>query len=216
MVYKFKCFIYCHCISNWGDHSWQTYQFHLPSQTYFYNDKIKRGWSIRKFRILQWAKNHGIFQRSFEINKNIPGLGPQKKYSSRATSAAEKACLSRMTPNWRMRKWNIELAYWRANFFWQGLLSYGVLSWTYDTKNQTNNELQFFLIWNQCFTLERAPWKSVIWLPRRFPNLLRISLCHESYFMFTLDWTYDRETGFGNYLEQNIYELWRVWRKSKS
>ena len=33
------------------------------------------------------------------INKNIPGLGPQKKYSSRATSAAEKACLSRMTPN---------------------------------------------------------------------------------------------------------------------
>ena len=46
------------------------------------------------------------------INKNIPGLGPQKKYSSRATSAAEKACLSRMTPNWRMRKWNIELAYW--------------------------------------------------------------------------------------------------------
>ena len=45
------------------------------------------------------------------INKNIPGLGPQKKYSSRATSAAEKACLSLMTPNWRMRKWNTELAY---------------------------------------------------------------------------------------------------------
>ena len=45
------------------------------------------------------------------INKNIPGLGPQKKYSSRVTSAAEKACLSRMTPNWRMRKWNTELAY---------------------------------------------------------------------------------------------------------
>ena len=42
---------------------------------------------------------------------NIPGLGPQKKYSLRATSAAEKACLSRMTPNWRMRKWNTELAY---------------------------------------------------------------------------------------------------------
>ena len=33
------------------------------------------------------------------INKNIPGLGPQKKYSSHATSAAEKDCLSRMTPN---------------------------------------------------------------------------------------------------------------------
>ena len=31
------------------------------------------------------------------INKNIPGLGPQEKYSFRATSAAEKACLSRMT-----------------------------------------------------------------------------------------------------------------------
>ena len=47
------------------------------------------------------------------INKNIPGLRPQKKYSSRATSAAEKVCLSRMTPNWRMRKWNAELAHFR-------------------------------------------------------------------------------------------------------
>ena len=27
------------------------------------------------------------------INKNIPWLGPQKKYSSHASSAAEKACL---------------------------------------------------------------------------------------------------------------------------
>ena len=33
-----------------------------------------------------------------DINKNIPGLGPQKKYSSRATSAAEKACLSKNDP----------------------------------------------------------------------------------------------------------------------
>ena len=65
---------------------------------------------ISEFRISQWAKNHGIFQRSFEINKNIPGLGPQKKYSFRAASAAEKACVSRMTPNWRMRKWKSELA----------------------------------------------------------------------------------------------------------
>ena len=57
---------------------------------------------ISKFGISQWAKYHGIFQRSFEINKNIPGLGPQKKYSSRTTSAAEKVCLSRMTPKgWR-------------------------------------------------------------------------------------------------------------------
>ena len=67
--------------------------------------------AISEFGISQWAKNHGIFQRSFEINKNIPGLGPHKKYSSRVTSAAEKACLCRMTPNWRMRKWNTELAY---------------------------------------------------------------------------------------------------------
>ena len=66
---------------------------------------------ISEFGISQWAKNHGIFQRSFGINKNIPGLGPQKKYSSCATSAAEKAYLSRMTPNWRMRKWNTELTY---------------------------------------------------------------------------------------------------------
>ena len=35
-------------------------------------------------------------------NKNIPGLGPQKTYSSSATSAAEKACLSRMTRDWRI------------------------------------------------------------------------------------------------------------------
>ena len=54
------------------------------------------------------------------INKNIPGLGPQKKYSSRTTSAAEKACLSRMTPNWRMRKWNTELAYCNdADNYWK-------------------------------------------------------------------------------------------------
>ena len=45
------------------------------------------------------------------INKNIPWLGPQKKYFSRASSAAEKACLVEMTPNWRMRKWNTELVY---------------------------------------------------------------------------------------------------------
>ena len=50
------------------------------------------------------------------INKNIPGLGRQKKYSSRATSAAEKVCLSRMTPNWRMCKWNTELAYSTTHF----------------------------------------------------------------------------------------------------
>ena len=42
-----------------------------------------------------------VIRDKHRINKNIPGLGPQKKYSSRATSAAEKVCLSRMTPNWR-------------------------------------------------------------------------------------------------------------------
>ena len=60
----------------------------------------KEPWDISE---VIWDK-HGI-------NKNNPGLGPQKKYSSRATSASEKACLSRMTPNWRMRKWNTKLAY---------------------------------------------------------------------------------------------------------
>ena len=49
------------------------------------------------------------------INKNIPGLGPQKKYSSRTTSASEKARLVYLEwpapTNWRMRKWNTELAY---------------------------------------------------------------------------------------------------------
>ena len=44
-----------------------------------------------------WDISEVIWDKS-GINKNIPGLGPQKKYSSHATSAAEKACLSRMTP----------------------------------------------------------------------------------------------------------------------
>ena len=66
--------------------------------------------AISEFGILQWAKEpwdiSEVIRDKLGINKNIPGLGPQKKYTSRATSAAEKACLSRMTPNWRMRKWN--------------------------------------------------------------------------------------------------------------
>ena len=40
-----------------------------------------------------------VIRDAHRINKNIPGLGPQKKFSSRASSAAEKACLSRMTPD---------------------------------------------------------------------------------------------------------------------
>ena len=39
------------------------------------------------------------------IIKNIPGLGTQKMYCSLVRSAAEMACLSRMTCSWRMRKW---------------------------------------------------------------------------------------------------------------
>ena len=51
------------------------------------------------------------------INKNIPGLGPQNKRSilPARPAAAEATCLSRMTPNWRMRKWNTELAYCRKD-----------------------------------------------------------------------------------------------------
>lgn len=39
------------------------------------------------------------------------------------------------------------------------------------------------------FTLEIAEWKSTISFPRRLPNLLRTSLCQESYFKLTLDCT---------------------------
>ena len=62
------------------------------------------GW-ISEFRILHWAKNHGIWQRSLviitRIDKNIPGPGPQKMYCSNVISAAEMAYLSRVTHNWR-------------------------------------------------------------------------------------------------------------------
>ena len=56
-----------------------------------------------------------VIRDKHKINKNIPGLGPQKTYSSRATSAAEKACLSQMTRDWRTRKWNTKLAYYYSN-----------------------------------------------------------------------------------------------------
>ena len=45
------------------------------------------------------------------INKNIPGLGPQKMYCSHVISAAEMARLSRMTRNRCISKSNTELAY---------------------------------------------------------------------------------------------------------
>ena len=73
----------------------------------FYNKRVrnlavsKEPWDISE-----------VIRDKHGINKNIPGIGQQKKYSSRATSAAEKACLSRMTPNWRRRKWITELAYY--------------------------------------------------------------------------------------------------------
>ena len=53
-----------------------------PNKRVRYLAVSKEPWDISE---VIWDK-HGI-------NKNIPGLGPQKKYSSRATSAAEKACL---------------------------------------------------------------------------------------------------------------------------
>ena len=74
-----------------------------------YNKRVRNlaAWSYNKE---PWDISE-VIRDKHGINKNIPGLGPQKMYSSRATSAAEKVCLSRMTPNWRMRKWNTELAY---------------------------------------------------------------------------------------------------------
>ena len=107
---------------------------------------------ISEFGISQWAKNHGIFQRSFEINKNIPGpLGPQKKYSSHATSSAEKACLSRMTPNWRMRKWNTELAYCRLSPNSQKYILSNIRLWNIPSKG-TRAIIKWGAFYTQLFT----------------------------------------------------------------
>ena len=43
-------------------------------------------------KIYRWGPNL-VIRDKHRINKNIPWLGPQKKYSSRASSAAEKTCL---------------------------------------------------------------------------------------------------------------------------
>ena len=58
-----------------------------------------------------------VIRDKHRLNKNIPGLGPQKMYCSHVRSAAEMACLSRMTCSWRMRKRNTELAYSVNQFF---------------------------------------------------------------------------------------------------
>ena len=58
-----------------------------------------------------------VIRDKHRINKNIPGLGPQKMYCSHARSAAEMACLSRMTCSWRMRKWYTELAYYWSDIY---------------------------------------------------------------------------------------------------
>ena len=57
-----------------------------------------------------WDLTEGIRDKH-RINKNIPGLGLQKMYCFHVISAAEMACLSQMTRNWRIRSWNTELAY---------------------------------------------------------------------------------------------------------
>ena len=63
------------------------------------------------FKFPKWDLSE-VIRDKHSINKNIPGLGPQKMYMySHVRSAAEMACLSQMTCSWRMRKWNTELAY---------------------------------------------------------------------------------------------------------
>ena len=63
------------------------------SQSDEHNNKRVRNLAVSKE---PWDISE-VIRDKYGINKNIPGLGPQKEYSSRATSATEKAC--RMTPN---------------------------------------------------------------------------------------------------------------------
>ena len=60
-----------------------------------------------------------VIRDKHRINKNIPRLRPQKMYCSHVRSAAEMACLSRMTCSWCMRKWNTELTYLRNKCLWR-------------------------------------------------------------------------------------------------
>ena len=50
-------------------------------------------------------------------------------------------------------------------------------------------------------TLETDPWKSAILPPSMLPNLESTSLCHESYFRVTLDWTW---AGNNNHMKRTI------------
>ena len=82
-----------------------------------------------------------VIRDKHKISKNIPRLGPQKMYCSHVSSAAEMACLSRMTCSWRMRKWNTELAYC-GNWDWLDL-----------TRNYPQLDLRFGLF-NFSYTLQ--------------------------------------------------------------
>ena len=111
--------LFISCSNSMIDWKWTSQQFSciiVPS-TSNYHIYNRENWVCHT----KWVRNLTVSKEPWDIsevirdkhriNQNIPGLGPQKKYSSRATSAAEKACLSRMTPNWHIRKWNTGLAY---------------------------------------------------------------------------------------------------------
>ena len=75
--------IFCGACSQWGE---------LASTM-----RKGRNFSNKRVRNLAVSKEpwdiSEVIRDKHRINKNIPWLGPQKKYSSRASSAAEKACL---------------------------------------------------------------------------------------------------------------------------
>ena len=50
------------------------------------------------YKKIKRVRNLAVSKEPWDMSEVIRDK-PQKKYSSRATSAAEKACLSRMTPN---------------------------------------------------------------------------------------------------------------------
>ena len=70
---------------------WLT-RYALRKTLYFDHWTNKRVRYLAVSKEFPWDISEVIWDKH-GINKNIPGLGPQKKYSSRATSAAEKACL---------------------------------------------------------------------------------------------------------------------------
>ena len=133
----------------------------------------------------------GYFRGQHGINKNIPGLGPQKTYSSRATSAAEKACLSRMTRDWCMRKWNTELAYCAD----QSPASFNT-STIFVKSRSLLSSLQPTLcccdsantLWRFCYVGSDVSWWSYICLTLQVAPLQeddKIKLVHSSYTLLT-------------------------------